>query len=78
MTTKTTTLKSTTGLAGLVAACAMTLAFAASPVVAADEEVQKICEDKAEKHDPPLSSVDWEVFMADRLADATAPTGKKE
>lgn len=66
------------GMTGLAAACALTLALAASPVAAADEEAQKACEDKAEKHDPPPSSVDWEVFMADWLADATATTGKKE
>jgi hypothetical protein len=58
------------GMTGLAAACALTLVLAASPVAAADEEAQKACEDKAEKHDPPLSSVDWEVFMADCLADA--------
>lgn len=66
------------GMTGLAAACALTLVLAASPVDAADEEAQKACEDKAEKHDPPLSSVDWEVFMADCLADATAATGEKE
>jgi len=67
------------GMTGLAAACcALTLVLAASPVAAADEEAQKACEEKAEKHDPPLSSVDWEAFMADCLADATATTGKDE
>jgi hypothetical protein len=66
------------GMTGFAAAFALTLVLAASPVAAADEEAQKACEDKAEKHDPPLSSVDWEVFMADCLADATATTGKEE
>ncbi len=66
------------GMTGLAAACALTLVLAASPVAAAGEEAQKACEEKAEKHDPPLSSVDWEAFMADCLADATATTGKDE
>ena len=65
------------GMTGLAAACALTLVLAARPVAAADEEAQKACEDKAEKHDPPFSSVDWEAFTADCLADATATTGER-
>lgn len=66
------------GMTGLAAACVLTLTLAVNPVAATDEEAQKACEDKAEKHDPPLSSVDWEAFMADCLADATAAMGKEE
>ena len=43
-----------------------------------NQDAQKACEDKAAKHEPPLSSVDWEEFMADCLADETSSTGKKE
>lgn len=70
--------KTRTLLTGLVAACAA-MAVAASPALSeSNEEAQKACEDKASKHEPPLSSVDWEVFMADCLADATATTSKEE
>jgi len=66
----------TAGFAGLVLAGAMTFAFAASPVMAEpNKEAQKVCEDKASKHEPPLNAVDWEAFMANCLADA-ASNGK--
>jgi len=68
----------TTYMAGLALACAVT-AFAAGPAPADfAQDAQKACEDKAAKHKPPLSSVDWEEFMADCLADETSSTGKKE
>jgi len=63
--------------AGRGLACALALASVTGPAWADfDQEAQRACEDKAAKHEPPLSSVDWEAFMADCLADATA--GKKE
>jgi len=63
----------TTGLAGLIFAGAAALALAASPIAAAStEEAQKACLEKASKHEPPLSSIEWEAFMANCLADAAA------
>lgn len=65
-------------LAGLAIGCAAT-AFLSGPALADfDQDTQKTCEDKASKHEPPLSSVDWEAFMADCLADESPSDDKEE